>query len=85
MGTYREQLLKETYGNSRAGIYGESKEEPSGSFSLFKLKFTVCLLLFAGFVYLNFTGQSFLNVTAEQIREAVITDSVMKTDIPVEY
>lgn len=74
MGTYREQLLKETYGNSRAGIYPEKKEEPSGSFSLFKLRFTLCLLLFAGFVYLNVTGQNFLNMTAEQIREAVMTD-----------
>lgn len=76
MGAYREQLLKETYGNRAVGIYGQHEEEPSGSLMLFKLKFTISLLLFAGFAYLSLTGNSFCNVTAEQIVEAVTNEDL---------
>lgn len=71
MGAYRDQLLKETYGKRPPGLCGQPAEEPSGSFVLFKLKFVICLFLFAGFAYLSMTGRSFYNITAEQIVEAV--------------
>lgn len=76
MGAYREQLLKETYGSGASGLYGQQAEEPSGSLALFKLKFTICLLLFAGFAYMSLTGTSFCNVTAEQIVEAVTNENL---------
>ena len=71
MGAYREQLLRETYGSKSPQIYGQKEEEPSGTLSMFKLKFTICLFLFAGFAYLSLTGSSFCNVTADRIVEAV--------------
>ena len=74
MGTYREQLLKEKYGNSRMVTGADAQAEPSGCFCLFKLKFLISILLFAGFLYLNMTGQSFLNITAEQIRTAIVSE-----------
>ena len=50
MGAYREQLLRETYGGRSDQIYGCPVEEtPSRPLALFKLKFMICLLLFAGF------------------------------------
>ena len=77
MGTYREQLLKETYGSAGPRIYGKPEEEhPSGFLTMFKLKFTICLFLFAGFAYLSVTGKSFCNVTAEQIRAAVASEEL---------
>lgn len=76
MGTYREQLLKETYGSGRAQLYGKPEEEPSGFLTVFKLKFTICLILFAGFAYMSVTGKSFCNVTAEQIRAAVTSEEL---------
>lgn len=77
MGTYREQLLKETYGSSASRIYGKPEEEsPSGFLTIFKLKFMICLFLFAGFAYLNVTGKSFCNITAEQIRAAVTSQQL---------
>lgn len=77
MGTYREQLLKQTYGSGSSHIYGKPEEEiPSGFLTVFKLKFTICLFLFAGFVYLSLTGKSFCNVTAEQIRTAVTSEEL---------
>ncbi len=75
MGTYREQLLKETYGNAGSRIYGKPEEGSSGFLTVFKIKFSVCLLLFAGFAWLSLTGNSLGNVTAEQIRQAVEEDS----------
>ena len=66
MGAYREQLLRETYGNKAHSFMEPEGREPSGSLAVFKLKFTVSLFLFAGFVYLGMTGNSFCNVTAEQ-------------------
>ena len=71
MGAYREQLLRETYGNKAHSFMEPEGREHSGSLAVFKLKFTVSLFLFAGFVYLGMTGNSFCNVTAEQIVEAV--------------
>lgn len=76
MGAYREQLLKETYGRESSGLYGQQEEVPSGTLALFKLKFTICLMLFAGFAYLSVTGSSFCNVTAEQIVEAVTNEEL---------
>lgn len=76
MGAYREQLLRETYGSGASRLYGQQEEEPSGSLALFKLKFTICLLLFAGFAYLSLTGESFCSVTAEQIVEAVTNEDL---------
>jgi len=75
MGTYREQLLKETYGSAGPRIYGKPEEEsPSGFLTVFKLKFMICLFLFAGFAYLSVTGKSFYHITAEQIRAAVTSE-----------
>ena len=67
MGTYREQLLKERH---------EIREEetPSRSLTIFKIRFLICLLLFGVFSYLNITGKSVGQVTAEQIVEAVTED-----------
>lgn len=76
MGAYREQLLKETYGSGASGLYEHQEEEPTGSFVFFKLKFMICLLLFAGFAYLSLTGETFCNVTAEQIVEAVTNEDL---------
>lgn len=77
MGAYREQLLKETYGGRKASeLYGQQEAEPSGALVLFKLKFTICLFLFAGFVYLSLTGNSFADITAEQIVEAVTDEDL---------
>lgn len=64
MGAYREQLLKETYGKNVWGTSAQEAEEPSGFLLFFKLKFTVSLLLFAGFAYLSMTGNSFFEITA---------------------
>ncbi|MFG6333561.1 MAG: hypothetical protein K1W28_17435 [Lachnospiraceae bacterium] len=76
MGAYREQLLKERYGNASRGFPAQESEEPSGFLMLFKLKFTICLFLFAGFAYLSITGGSFLNLTAEQIVKAVTEEDL---------
>ena len=76
MGAYREQLLKETYGKNGWGTSAQEAEEPSGFLLFFKLKFTVSLLLFAGFAYLSMTGNSFFEITAEQIVEAVTEDDL---------
>ncbi|MCI8584282.1 MAG: hypothetical protein HFI92_00025 [Lachnospiraceae bacterium] len=76
MGAYREQLLKETYGGRVRGFTAQEEEEPSGSLALFKLKFTISLILFAGFAYLSITGGSFYNVTAEQIVQAVTEENL---------
>ena len=76
MGAYREQLLKETYGKNVWGTSAQEAEEPSGFLLFFKLKFTVSLLLFAGFAYLSMTGNSFFEITAEQIVEAVTEDDL---------
>ena len=75
MGAYREQLLKETYGGKPAELYRAEDEESDSHFGMFKIKFTICLLIFAGFAYLSLTGQSFLNVTPDQIREVVTQDA----------
>lgn len=76
MGAYREQLLKETYGKNVWGTSAQEAEEPSGFLLFFKLKFTVSLFLFAGFAYLSMTGNSFFEITAEQIVEAVTEDDL---------
>lgn len=75
MGAYREQLLRETYGGKIAEPDRNREEEAVSHFGLFKLKFTVCLLIFAGFAYLSLTGQSFFSITPEQIRETVTEDA----------
>ena len=76
MGTYREQLLRETYGRDMGRLHTQTEEAPSGTLAIFKLKFTICLFLFAGFVYLNLTGKSFLNLTADQIRTAITSQEL---------
>jgi hypothetical protein len=76
MGSYREQLLKETYGRESGRIYGRPEEEPSGFLTVFKLKFMISLLLFAGFAYLSMTGSSFCRMTADQIVEMVQTEEL---------
>ena len=76
MGAYRERLLKETYGNGGAPQpYGQRQEE-SGFLAMFKLRFTICLILFAGFAYLSLTGENISGVTAERIVEAVTEDGI---------
>lgn len=86
MGAYREQLLRETYGTGRENLYRRVGErtseygEPGEGFALFKLKFMISLLLFAGFAWLYVTGSSFCSVTAEQIVEAV-TDRNLEEEL----
>ena len=79
MGAYREQLLRETYGHDSSSLYSHQKqqeeERTSGNSIFFKVKFTICLLLFAGFAYLNLTGNSFYNITADKIVTAVTEDT----------
>ena len=43
MGAYRDQLLRETYGNKPINFYEENEESPTSFFTVFKLKFTICL------------------------------------------
>ena len=76
MGAYRDQLLRETYGNKPINFYEENEESPTSFFTVFKLKFTISLFLFAGFAYLSITGKSFCSVTAEQIVEAVTEEDL---------
>lgn len=76
MGAYRDQLLRETYGNQSFRLPSQEAEEPSGTLTMFKLKFTISLFLFAGFAYLSITGKSFCSVTAEQIVEAVTKEDL---------
>lgn len=76
MGAYREQLLRERYGNQSPACMGQPEEIPSGIFTLFKLKFTICLFLFAGFAWMSMTGNSFGQVTAQQIVEAVTEEDI---------
>lgn len=71
MGAYREQLLRETYGSRVREPGAQEPETPSGSLALFKLKFSISLLLFAGFAYLSISGSSFCGLTAGQIVQAV--------------
>ena len=78
MGAYREQLLKETYGNSSTRLYEYAKphaeEQPGAVFAIFKIRFGICLLLFAGFAWLSLTGNSFYNITSEKVTAAVTED-----------
>ena len=67
MGTYREQLLKE-----RGEI--REAEEPSRFWTIFKIRFFICLILFGVFSYLWTTGQSFCQISAEDILELVTED-----------
>lgn len=76
MGAYRDQLLKERYGDKAQRFSAQEAEEPSSFLTFFKLKFTISLFLFAGFAYLSMTGSSFGNVTAEQIVKAVTEDNL---------
>ena len=76
MGAYREQLLRETYGGRPYRTSAQEEAAPSGSLTLFKLKFAISLFLFAGFAYLSMTGNRFCNVTAEQIVEAVTEEDI---------
>lgn len=78
MGSYREQLLKETYGTGRNGIYG-TEEEPGGAFTMFKLKFMICVFLFAGFLWLSRTGGSIFQMNAEQIVSMISEDQITQT------
>lgn len=73
MASYREQLLKESYGKDYRRIYPE-KEEEAPVFLKFRLKFFLCLILFGGFAYLSMTGGSVAGVDAETIVQAVETD-----------
>lgn len=76
MGAYREQLLRERYGNQSPAYMGQQEEIPSGAFTFFKLKFTICLFLFAGFAWMSMTGNSFGQMTAQQIVEAVTQEDI---------
>lgn len=75
MGTYREQLLRETYGRGSSDLYGRLKkkeEEPEGnSLRYFKIRFMICLCLFAGYAWLSLTGGSIFNITADQIDQII--------------
>ena len=67
MGAYREQLLKE-----RGEI--REAEEPSRFWTIFKIRFFICLILFGAFTYLWTTGQSVGQISAEDILELVTED-----------
>ena len=76
MGAYREQLLKERYGNQPPAYMRPSEEVPPMAFTFFKLKFTISLFLFAGFAWMSMTGNSFGQMTAQQIVEAVTEEDI---------
>lgn len=76
MGAYREQLLKERYGNRPPSYTAQPEEGPPAALTFFKLKFTICLFLFAGFAWMSLTGNSFGQVTAQQIVEAVTEEEL---------
>lgn len=76
MGAYRDQLLRETYGNKSINLYEEKEDSPTPCFAIFKLKFTICLFLFAGFAYLSLTGSSIYNITAPQIVQAITNEDL---------
>lgn len=76
MGAYREQLLRERYGNQHPAYMGSPEEGPPMAFTLFKLKFTICLFLFAGFAWMSMTGNSLGHITAQQIVEAVTEEDL---------
>ncbi len=69
MGTYREQLLKE-----RGEI--REAEEPSRFWTIFKIRFFICLILFGAFSYLWTTGQSVGQISADQIVQLVTDDQL---------
>ncbi|MCC8140598.1 MAG: hypothetical protein LIO67_09955 [Lachnospiraceae bacterium] len=58
---------------------GETRAEPSGFLTVFKIRFTICLLLFGGFAYMSLTGTSLFGVTAEQVVSAVTDESFYET------
>ncbi|MBR5508640.1 MAG: hypothetical protein IKV59_01155 [Lachnospiraceae bacterium] len=78
MGAYREQLLKETYGSGRTRLYEYTElhtEEPSAAlFTVFKIRFAVCLFLFAGFAWLSLTGNSIGSITSEKVAAAIVEE-----------
>lgn len=76
MGAYRDQLLRETYGGKPLGFYEEKEELPSNFLTIFKLKFTICLFLFAGFAYLSLTDSSIYQITASEIVQAVTSEDL---------
>ncbi len=76
MASYREQLLKETYGRNYQHGYPQQEEEPAPVFLWFKLRFAVCLVLFGIFAYLSMTGKSIEGYSAETIVQAVVSDEI---------
>lgn len=77
MGSYREQLLKETYGTGNRKTYEqESERSVSESMIFFKLKFIACIFLFIGFLWLCRTGGSIMDMNAEQIVHMIAEDQI---------
>lgn len=81
MGSYREQLLKETYGKSSAQLLARPRrtdeEEPAPALTMFKLKFAAALCLFGVFAWMSLTGTSVAGVTANQIEQAVTSQELL--------
>lgn len=66
--------MKETYGNKNIGNYAhQAEEEPSYVLSIFKIRFFVSVLLFAGFAWLSITGNSLFGISAKEMKEAVVS------------
>lgn len=74
MGAYREQLLRES--GERHPSCGGQREESSGFFTMLKLKFLICLFLFAGFVWMDQTGESLGTLTAEKVAAMVTSQEL---------
>ncbi len=58
---------------------GETRAEPSGFLTVFKIRFTICLILFGGFAYMSLTGANLFGFTAEQVVNAVTDESFYET------
>lgn len=73
MGSYREQLLKQTYGNKNIENYGyqTKEEEPSYVLSVFKIRFFLSIVLFAVFAWLSITGNCLFGISAKEMKEAI--------------
>ena len=76
VGTYREQLLKETGGRSAKELFMQDRREesPSGFLTAFKVRFTISLFLFGIFAWMSLTDRNIGQLSAGQIEEAVESD-----------
>ena len=71
-GQYRKMLLEQQKYNGTLGGSYENGDEPG--FSWFRIRFYIGLILFVGYVLLDYTGISVQNVTSQQILAVIQQD-----------